>query len=192
MASIKGRCDLTHYARVLTFYDAIGLGEVDVTTFSAGILLFRFRDNKLEVMLVHPGGPFWENREDCVWSIPKGLPEDNENPLDAARREFKEETGFEVDGDFIDLGELHQSSVKTVHVWALEQDLDVTNIMSNTIPYEWPKNSGNIQDIPEVDKAGWFDIGLAKVKIIKGQIGFLTKLIEIVARSQKATHIDKG
>jgi len=143
--------------------------------FSAGILLFRFRNEKLEVMLVHPGGPFWANKDDGVWSIPKGLPEDNENPLDTARREFKEETGFEVDGEFIDLGELNQSSVKIVHVWALEKDLDITNIVSNTISYEWPKNSRKIQEIPEVDKAGWFDIELAKKKIIKGQIGFIDK-----------------
>jgi len=146
-----------------------------MTMFSAGILLFRFRNEKLEVMLVHPGGPFWANKDDGVWSIPKGLPEDNENPLDTARREFKEETGFEVDGEFIDLGELNQSSVKIVHVWALEKDLDITNIVSNTISYEWPKNSRKIQEIPEVDKAGWFDIELAKKKIIKGQIGFIDK-----------------
>jgi predicted NUDIX family NTP pyrophosphohydrolase len=137
-----------------------------MTMFSAGILLFRFRNEKLEVMLVHPGGPFWANKDDGVWSIPKGLPEDNENPLDTARREFKEETGFEVDGEFIDLGELNQSSVKIVHVWALEKDLDITNIVSNTISYEWPKNSRKIQEIPEVDKAGWFDIELAKKKIM--------------------------
>ncbi len=163
-----------------------------MTTFSAGILLFRFRNERPEVMLVHPGGPFWANKDDGVWSIPKGLPEDNENPLDTARREFKEETGFEVDGEFIDLGELHQSSVKIVRVWALEKDLDVTNIVSNTIAYEWPKNSGKIQEILEVDKAGWFDIELAKKKIIKGQIGFLDKLIGVISRSEKEKRIDKG
>lgn len=163
-----------------------------MTMFSAGILLFRFRNEKLEVMLVHPGGPFWANKDDGVWSIPKGLPEDNENPLDTARREFKEETGFEVDGEFIDLGELNQSSVKIVHVWALEKDLDITNIVSDTISYEWPKNSRKIQEIPEVDKAGWFDIELAKKKIIKGQIGFIDKLIEITNCSQKEKKIDKG
>lgn len=163
-----------------------------MTMFSAGILLFRFRNEKLEVMLVHPGGPFWANKDDGVWSIPKGLPEDNENPLDTARREFKEETGFEVEGEFIDLGELNQSSVKIVHIWALEKDLDITNIVSNIISYEWPKNSGKIQEIPEVNKAGWFDIELAKKKIIKGQIGFIDKLIEIINRSQKEKKIDKG
>jgi predicted NUDIX family NTP pyrophosphohydrolase len=163
-----------------------------MTMFSAGILLFRFRNKKLEVMLVHPGGPFWANKDDGVWSIPKGLPEDNEYPLDTARREFKEETGFEVDGEFIDLGELNQSSVKMVHVWALEKDLDISNIVSNTFTYEWPKNSGKTQEIPEVDKAGWFDIELARKKIIKGQIGFINKLIEAINRSQKEKRIEKG
>jgi predicted NUDIX family NTP pyrophosphohydrolase len=154
-------------------------------TFSAGILLFRFRNEKLEVMLVHPGGPFWTHKDDGVWSIPKGLPEGNENPLDTARREFKEETGFEVDGDFIDLGELNQSSVKRVHVWAREKDLDTADIVSNTITYEWPKDSGKIREVPEVDKAFWFDVELAKNKIIKGQIGFIDKLIEIVKLSER-------
>ncbi len=159
--------------------------------FSAGILLFRFRNEKLEVMLIHPGGPFWANKDAGVWSIPKGLPEGNEDPLDAAKREFKEEIGFEVDGEFIDLGELQQSSVKIVHVWALEKDLDVTSIVSNTITYEWPKNSGKTLEIPEADKAGWFDIELAKKKIIQGQIGFISRLMEVVNHSQKEKHIDK-
>ena len=162
-----------------------------MTIFSAGILLFRFRNARLEVMLVHPGGPFWAKKDDGVWSIPKGLTEDNENPLDTARREFKEETGFEVDGEFIDLGELNQSSVKIVHVWALEKDLDITNIVSNTFTYEWPKNSGKTQEIPEVDKAFWFDIELAKQKLIKGQTGFIDKLLEIINVSQKEKHLDK-
>ncbi len=154
-----------------------------MTVLSAGILLFRFRDAKLEVMLVHPGGPFWTNSDDGVWSIPKGLPEDDETPLDTARREFKEETGFEVHGAFIDLGELYQSTAKIAHAWALEKDLDITNIASNTITYEWPKNSGQIQEFPEADKAGWFDIAQAKKKIIQGQVGFLFKLAAIIRHS---------
>ncbi len=163
-----------------------------MTVFSAGILVFRFWDAKLEVMLVHPGGPFWTNRDDGVWSIPKGLLEDDETPLDTARREFKEEIGFEVDGEFIDLGELYQSTAKIVHAWALEKDFDVTNIASNTITYEWPKNSGQVQEIPEADKADWFDIAQAKKKIIQGQVGFLCKLVAIILHSEKATQVDKG
>lgn len=159
--------------------------------FSAGILLFRFRNGTLEVMLVHPGGQFWEKKDYGVWSIPKGLPEANENHLDTAKREFKEETGFEVDGEFIDLGELNQSSVKTVHVWALKKNMDVRNVVSNKIMFEWPKNSGKLQEIPEVDKAGWFDIEQARNKIIKGQIGFLDKLVEILNYSPKEKQLDK-
>jgi len=158
--------------------------------FSAGILLFRFRNEKLEVMLVHPSGPFWEKKDYGVWSIPKGLPEGHENPLDTAKREFKEETGFAVDGEFIDLGELNQSSIKTVQVWALEKDLDVTTVVSNTFTLEWPKNSGKVQEYPEVDKAGWFDIEQAKKKILKGQIGFIDKLIKIIHYAQQEKHFE--
>lgn len=142
-------------------------------------------------MLVRPGGPIWAKKDYGVWSIPKGLPEEHENPLDTAKREFKEETGFEVDGEFIDLGELNQSSNKIVHVWALEKDLDVTDVVSNTFPLEWPKNSGKIREYPEVDKAGWFDIELAKKKIREGQIGFIDRLMDIINYSQKEEHSDK-
>jgi len=148
--------------------------------YSAGILLFRFRNEKLEVMLVHSGGPLWEKKDNGVWSITKVILEENENPLDAAKRELNEETGFAVDGEFIDLGELNQPSKKILHVWALEKDIDVTNIVSNTFALEWPENSGKIQYYPEIDKAGWFDIELAKEKIRKGQVGFIDKLIEII------------
>jgi len=149
-----------------------------VSTYSDGILLFRFRNKRLEVMLVHPGGPIWGRKDFGVWSIPKGLPEE-------------QETGFEVDGGFIDLGELTQYSKKIVHVWALEKDLDVKSVVSNTFTFEWPKNSGKVHEYPEVDKAGWFDIELAKKKILKGQIGFIDRLIGILNYSQKENHSDK-
>ena len=144
--------------------------------YSAGILLFRFKDKKLEIMLVHPGGPFWAKKDRGVWSTPKGLIEKHENPLEAAKREFKEETGFEVDGKFIDLGQV-KSSNKVIQVWALEKNLDVTRIVSNTFTLEWPKNSWIEQEYPEIDKASWFDIEQAKVKILKGQLGFIDQLI---------------
>jgi predicted NUDIX family NTP pyrophosphohydrolase len=134
---------------------------------SAGILLFRFKNEKLEVMLVHPGGPIRAKKDNGAWSISKGLLEEHETPLDTAKREFKEEAGLEVDGEFVDLGELNQHSKKIVHAWALEKDSDVTNIVSNTFTLEWPKNSGKIQEYPEIDKAGWFDIELAKKKNTK-------------------------
>jgi predicted NUDIX family NTP pyrophosphohydrolase len=153
--------------------------------YSAGILLFRFESEKLEVMLVHPGGPIWAKKDIGTWSIPKGLPEKNENFLDTAKREFKEETGFESGGDFIDLGEIDQPGRKTIHIWALEKDLDVTNIVSNTFKFEWPKKSGKIQEYPEVDKADWFDIPLAMRKIRKGQRGFIDRLIKTLGSPQQ-------
>lgn len=154
-----------------------------MSTHSYGILLFRFVDSRLQVMLVHPGGPFWEKKDEGVWSIPKGLPENNEEPLEAARREFAEETGFDVDGNFIELGEIKQSTKKTVHVWALERDLDVTQINSNTFPLEWPPASGNLRNYPEIDKGRWFTIEEARGKILKGQSGFLDRLVKCLKRS---------
>ncbi|MGE5445855.1 MAG: NUDIX domain-containing protein [Ignavibacteriales bacterium] len=145
---------------------------------SAGILLFRFKNKKLEVLLVHPGGPFWAKKDQGVWSIPKGLFEENENPLDVARREFKEETGFEIDGEFIELGEVQQPERKVVHAWAFEKDIDETKVVSNTFTLEWPKNSGRMQEYPEIDKAGWFRLEEARVKILKGQVSFLKRLVE--------------
>lgn len=125
-------------------------------------------------------GPFWAKKDEGAWSIPKGLFEENEDPLDAAKREFKEETGFEVEGEFIDLGELKQPSKKIIHAWALEKDLDETKIVSNTFTLEWPKNSGRLQEYPEIDKADWFEIEQAKKKILKGQVGFIERLVEII------------
>jgi len=144
---------------------------------SCGILLFRYIDGQLQVMLVHPGGPFWRKKDEGVWSIPKGLPEKNEVALEAAKREFREETGFDVDGEFIELGDIKQPNKKIVHVWALERDLDATKIKSNTFTLEWPPNSGNIKDFPEIDKGRWFSIDEAGKKILKGQLGFLDRLI---------------
>jgi predicted NUDIX family NTP pyrophosphohydrolase len=148
---------------------------------SAGILLFRFKNEKLEVMLVHPGGPFWAKKDDGSWSIPKGLFEENENPLEAAKREFQEETGFDIEGEFMDLGKIRQPSRKIIQAWALEKDLDVSKMRSNTFTLEWPKNSGKVKEYPEADKADWFDIEQAQVKIIKGQAGFLERLVAALA-----------
>jgi predicted NUDIX family NTP pyrophosphohydrolase len=152
---------------------------------SGGILLFRFKNNNLEVMLVHPGGPFWERKDEGAWSIPKGLFEENESPLNAAKREFREETGFEVEGEFIGLGELRLPSRKMVHAWALEKDLDETKVASNAFSLEWPKKSGIIRQYPEIDRAGWFDIDQAKRKIQKGQAGFLNRLMEAIDYAPK-------
>lgn len=148
---------------------------------SAGILLYRYNQQQLEVLLVHPGGPFWINKDKGAWSIPKGLVEANEPLLNAAKREFQEETGFALDGDFIELGAIKQPSRKVVHAWALEQDLDTTQFVSNTFELEWPRNSGIIRKYPEVDAAAWFPIDEARQKILKGQVNFLDILLEKLA-----------
>ena len=148
---------------------------------SAGILLYRFNEGNLQVMLVHPGGPFWAKKDDGAWSIPKGIYEEGENPLAAAKREFQEETGQEVDGDFIDLGELKQPSRKIVQAWALEHDLDTSRIISNTFSLEWPPKSGAVREYPEVDRGRWFNVQEAREKILKGQLEFLDRLVEKIA-----------
>jgi len=153
-----------------------------MTVHSGGILLFRRTSAWLQVMLVHPGGPYWENKDEGVWSIPKGLFEEDEGPLEAARREFAEETGFDAEGEFIALGELVQPSKKVIHAWALESDLDTTKIRSNTFTLEWPPNSGCFEDYPEIDRGQWFDIDEARKKITRGQLAFIDRLIDHVCR----------
>jgi predicted NUDIX family NTP pyrophosphohydrolase len=149
-----------------------------MTVHSGGILLFRRPDGRLQVMLVHPGGPYWENKDAGAWSIPKGLLEEGEGPLEAARREFAEETGFDAEGEFIGLGELVQPSRKVVHAWALERDLDTTKIKSNIFSLEWPPKSGRVEDYPEIDAGQWFDIDEARKKIATGQLGFIDRLVD--------------
>ncbi|SFL67260.1 NUDIX domain-containing protein [Nitrosomonas communis] len=144
---------------------------------SAGIILYRFIESKLQVMLVHLGGPFWAKKDDGAWSIPKGIYEKDEDPLAAAKREFREETGREVDGMFIDLGEVKQPSRKIVHAWALKHDFDTSKIVSNLFRLEWPPKSGSIQQFPEADRAQWFEVQEAREKILRGQRTFLERLI---------------
>ena len=143
---------------------------------SAGILLYRIISGRVEVFLVHPGGPFWVKKDDGAWSIPKGEFADGEEPLEAAKREFQEETSFSVEGTFIPLNPVKQPGGKTVYAWALEGDLDAENIRSNTFSIEWPKGSAKTKSFPEIDRADWFDLDLAKVKILKGQLGLLEQL----------------
>jgi predicted NUDIX family NTP pyrophosphohydrolase len=144
---------------------------------SAGLLLFREVAERLEVLLVHPGGPFWAKKDDGAWSIPKGEFEGDEDPLAAARREFEEETGFAaVVGDPIPLAPLRQPSGKIVHAWALRGDVDPSALKSNTFSMEWPPKSGRQQEFPEVDRAAWFSFEVAARKILRGQAGFLSEL----------------
>ena len=145
---------------------------------SYGILLFRRTAGRWQVMLVHPGGPFWAGKDAGAWSIPKGLPEGDEPELETARREFREETGFEVDGEFLELGALRQPGGKTVHAWALEGDLDASRIRSNSFTLEWPRNSGVQREYPEIDAGRWFSLAEARGKINRGQAGFLDRLLE--------------
>jgi predicted NUDIX family NTP pyrophosphohydrolase len=145
---------------------------------SAGILMYRRWGDAVEVLLVHPGGPLWKNKDEGAWSIPKGLYEESEDALAAARREFEEETGATPSGEFIPLGEFRQSSAKIVSVWAVEGEFDVTKLTSNTFALEWPPKSGKINDFPEIDRAAWFSPDEARRKILKGQRAVLDALIE--------------
>lgn len=140
---------------------------------SAGILLFRRRPGGIEVLLVHMGGPFWRKKDAGAWSIPKGEYEEGEDPLAAARREFEEETGSAIEGEFIELPEIRQAGGKLVKAWAVEGDLDPASVRSNTFEMEWPPRSGKVQQFPEVDRAEWFSLEAARGRISNGQVALL-------------------
>ena len=143
---------------------------------SAGLLPYRRREGRLEVFLVHPGGPFWRNKDLGAWSIPKGEFKPGEDPLGAARREFQEETSFDVPGPFTALSPVRQTGGKIVHAWASEADLDPARVVSNTFTMEWPPRSGRQQAFPEVDRAAWFPLDEARRKILSGQVPLLEQL----------------
>jgi predicted NUDIX family NTP pyrophosphohydrolase len=145
---------------------------------SAGLLLYRFGNSGLEVFLVHPGGPFWARKDAGAWSIPKGEYPESEDALAAAKREFEEETGMAVEGNFLPLGEVKQAGGKIVAAWALEGDLDPASIRSNVFQMEWPPKSGSMREFPEVDAGGWFSMEAAQGKLLKGQLPFLSRLAE--------------
>ncbi len=147
---------------------------------SAGLLFYRMRGGKVEVFLVHPGGPFWAKKNEGAWSIPKGEHDEGEDPLAAAMREFQEETGFAVSGDCRALAPLKQPSGKVISAWAVEGEVDAASIKSNTFSLEWPPKSGKMKDFPEVDRAGWFDLPTARLKILPGQQPFLDQLEQLV------------
>ena len=148
---------------------------------SAGLLMFRRRGPELDVLMIHPGGPFWAKKDLGAWSIPKGLVEEGEEPLTAARREFGEETGLPTpDGregsPYIPLGSIRQRAGKTVHAWAFEGDCDPTTITSNLMSLEWPPRSGQWIKVPEVDKAAWFSLAEARGKMLESQAELLNRL----------------
>jgi predicted NUDIX family NTP pyrophosphohydrolase len=145
---------------------------------SAGLLLYRRNKINLEVFLVHPGGPFWKNKDEGAWSIPKGEFEETEEPLQAAIREFSEETGKAVWGRFMKLKSVVQKSGKTVLAWAVEKNIDAAHIVSNKFEMEWPPRSGKFQNFPEVDQGKWFLMNDAKKKINAAQVSLLTELEE--------------
>jgi predicted NUDIX family NTP pyrophosphohydrolase len=145
---------------------------------SAGLLMYRRLDpGELEVFLVHPGGPFWAKKDMGAWSICKGQYAEGEPPLEAARREFEEETGFAAEGNFLELGDVRQAGGKIVSAWAFEGDCDPAKLVSNLCQVEWPPRSGRLIEIPEVDRGGWFSIAQARERILKSQAPFLERLI---------------
>ena len=151
---------------------------------SAGLLIYRRSDGDLKVLLVHPGGPFWAKKDDGAWSIPKGLVGEDEDELTAAQRETEEELGVKVDGSFERLGDYRQPGGKIVSAWSVEAiaNIDVPTIKSNSFTMEWPPRSGSLKAFPEVDRAGWFTLPEAEVKILKGQRPILSDF----ARQQDA------
>jgi predicted NUDIX family NTP pyrophosphohydrolase len=164
--------------------DSPGRGDTGFvpTKTSAGILLFRRVNLRIEALLGHMGGPFWTRRDERAWSIPKGEYEPPEDPVAAARREFTEELGLPVPpGELIDLGSVKQPGGKIVTVWALAGDLDPDTITPGTFELEWPPRSGRRQQFPEIDRAAWFDLGVGEKKLVKGQRPFLEQLAQLAS-----------
>jgi predicted NUDIX family NTP pyrophosphohydrolase len=145
---------------------------------SAGLLLYRRRGRELEVLLVHPGGPFWRSKDAGAWTIPKGEIPVGETPLETARRELVEETGIEPSGVLVALGSVRQKAGKMVHAWALEQDADAASIVSNTFTMEWPPRSGRRQEFLEVDEARWFSLDEARARINPAQVALIDALVD--------------
>ncbi len=143
---------------------------------SAGLLLYRFKDDKIEVLLVHPGGPFWKNKDAGAWSVPKGEFTDEEEALTAAKREVKEELGKSFTGKFIALEPVRMKTGKIIYAWGLQAEFDVTKLKSNTFEMEWPPRSGKKLLVPEVDKAEWLSLSAAKEKINPAQVSFIDQL----------------
>jgi predicted NUDIX family NTP pyrophosphohydrolase len=166
---------------------------------SAGIVAYRMRSKAPEFFLVHPGGPFWAKKDDGAWSIPKGELVEGEEKLQAARREFSEETGLALEGTFAELAPVKQPGGKLVHSWAIEQELDASSIKSNLFTLEWPPRSGRRQEFPEVDRAAWFAWPPALRKVLKGQRPILIQVLrrlevaeEAVARELKELEAAAG
>jgi len=146
---------------------------------SAGLLLYR-RNPDVEVFLVHPGGPFWARKDAASWSLPKGEFEEGEEPLEAAKREFQEETSLAIDGEFRALVPVRQPSGKTIYAWMIESDCDPQQVRSNRFAMEWPPKSGTMQEFPEIDRADWFPLREARKKLLPGQMNFIEQLVAVL------------
>lgn len=157
---------------------------------SAGILLFHIRDERLRVLLVHPGGPFWQRKDDGAWSLPKGEYAGDESAADAAVREFREETGMSLSATrLIDLGEIRQRSGKRIRAWAAEGDFDVNELTSNVFELEWPPRSGKTRQFPEVDSAQWCDPETARRKLIPGQADLVDRLVSALRENNRSLRL---
>lgn len=154
---------------------------------SAGLLMYRECDDGLEVFLAHPGGPYWKNRDEGAWTIPKGLVEEGEDPLATACREFAEETGFEPRGPFLPLGDVRQKGGKIVVAWAFAGDADPASICCNSFSMEWPPKSGRMIDVPEIDRCAWFDPDTARIKLNPAQAAFVDRLVALRAAQETAS-----
>jgi predicted NUDIX family NTP pyrophosphohydrolase len=160
------------------------LSVVLMAKLSAGLLIYRRQSGELEVFLVHPGGPFWAKKDLGAWSIPKGEYAEGEDPLEAARREFEEETGFCADGNFLELGEVKQAGGKVVRAWAVEGECDPAELRSNSFEIEWPPRSKRRAEFPEVDRAAWFSLAEARERILMGQVPLLEALLQRLASAE--------
>ena len=154
---------------------------------SAGLLMYRVRSGRMEVMLVHPGGPFWVKKDAGVWSLPKGEVDSGEDALEAAQREFEEETSLRPQGKFVPLGEVKQKSGKVVRAWAFEGDCDPASLKSNTFTMEWPPHSGKKQEFPEIDRAEFFPLEEARKKINPAQVALIDALEQVAETRRKRT-----
>ena len=170
---------------MLVGYWLVILKQIHLSKLSAGILAYNVSPGgELKVLLVHPGGPFWKNKDEGAWSIPKGEYTQDEEALTAAKREFKEEVGIELPGgDFVPLKAVKIKSGKLIAAWAIQADINIDDIQSNHFEMEWPPRSGKKQFFPEVDKAGWFSIEEAKIKITSGQVSFLDQLVNVTSNN---------
>jgi predicted NUDIX family NTP pyrophosphohydrolase len=158
--------------------------ETTMTRLSAGLLMYRIKDGRIEILLAHPGGPYFVKRDEGAWTIPKGEPKGNEDLLVTAQREFEEETGVRPTGPFMPLQPIKQKGGKVVHAWAFEGECEPGTVKSNTFLMEWPPKSGRQQEFPEMDRAEWFDLATASMKIKAGQEALVDELARLKGQSR--------